>query len=280
MVTLLNQLRRTRRNAFMLWDVSEFVRLDATPSKQAASAMAACIVSKRADLKKWPAGAREHITGDRVLEALGQPSASRYVNCRPAIIAQVAIAIGAAQTGTPADVLQQAVDDVIRELREDSLMDMMIALQQVHSSPEIKRALYQVAYARQKVAYTGPADLIRLESFVRQMSEQAGSGFRLLPPYDLVCLELLNEQGDLLVQYVDNSARFSNSLCEQLAFVHEHLSSYTPSQREIISNAVLAALASVGCGLKRSDGSFLAISLVQDIVNVPQLHKLTTHASR
>jgi hypothetical protein len=148
-------------------------------------------------------------------------------------------------------------------------IDMMVALQQVHSSPEIKRALYQVAYARQKVAYTGPADLIHLESFVRQMSEPAGSGFHLLPLYDLFCLELLNEQGDLIWP----------GCCEQLAFVHEHLSTYTPSQRKILSNTILAALASIGCGLKRSDGSILAISLVQDVVNVPQLHKLITHAS-
>jgi hypothetical protein len=186
MVTLLNQLRITDANGFMLWEATKFVRLGTTPSKQAAAAMANCIVSKRADLMKWPAGAREYITGDRVIEALEHPSASPYVNCRPAIVAQVVVAMQNARHGTPVEVLQQAVHIVICTLREDAFFDMIAMLQQLHSSPEIKRGLYKVASGRQDVVPHGHAGSLHLETFVRQMSEPDGSGRRLLPPYGMV----------------------------------------------------------------------------------------------
>jgi hypothetical protein len=241
--------------------------------------MATRIIADRAAAMGWPMHVRQYVTADSVLNILGELVPSKYVNCRPAIIAQAINMMGDARTGTPEDLLQQAVETLIRKVKVESLVDFTIALQHLHYHNYVKTSLFAFARGDQAVLTHIYADPSHLDFFMRLLSEPHGSGRKLLPPYQQFSVDVLNENGDVLVQYASSRLTLSESLNKKLKFLYENFSTFSPQQRQTLSTAILSALASNGCGILQPDGSFVAISTVQDIAQVAEVHKLIRETS-
>lgn len=143
MVTLLTTLRNVPANWYLFWSALSRVHLGATPTREAAIAIAGPILAARAG--NWPEAAKASTTPEVVVDML----TSRHpgvTSARPALVAHLADLMQTAGVGEPRSIRAFALSDLVSKLQYETQADAAVALEAL--TPLERTGIFDLACER------------------------------------------------------------------------------------------------------------------------------------
>lgn len=296
MVMLLNQLRMLPPSNYLLMDHTRFVPLGATPTPDAAAAMAAQLVAA-STLPRWMEADKGAIA-KALVQQLSPAESDGLASPRPALMTTVlhildhnARSPTASGGKTAAELLLDATADALEKLRSESDEDFNKAAR--HLTPLVRKLLFALAGGDStplREVLEKPGSSKAVMRFLQQLCEPvpataAGTAvLQLLPPYGAFSRLCFDAEGGIVEHWNAEHHELGSVLRRRLQFFadtyrddcrtqlqHERV---FPQLLRPISTAVLKSLAANGIGLGEPLQAKTAASCAADVYKIPELRKL------
>ena len=253
MVALLQALRATPANGFLLWGALQHVRLGSEPAPAQAQAMAQRLHAAYAPT--WPPAAAACLPAQAALQALRRTAHNGVTSPRPALLAHFFSAVGgvwsrleAEGRGGGALLAAGALDLTLRKLQEESLTDTIVGLRRMRREDLAHlRALADTG----QLPPSASQSLVALAALLRE----AGTG-HLLPPSGALLREFVARNGRLSVELdpMDGTLDWELGTRNNLAAMHSLQVHIEEGVLRAASDAVLELLASILIGEASAGG--------------------------
>ncbi len=282
MVALLQAIRTTPANGFLLWGVIRHVCLGSEPPPAVARAMAQGLYASFSH--NWPpdaAGDGNSGAGgiappplwQSALHNLARTAHNDVTSPRPALLAYFFASVGDARErlgnkAAPEAVLAGAVQTVLRKLLEESLEDTIVGLRRMQ---RLDLQHLRVLADTGKLPSTAGQSLVELADLLRD--ESTG---HLLPPYGAMLREFVQHNGRLSVAFdpVDGKLDWDSSTRNNLTAFHTLYQHIDPSVIIETSSAVIELLENNHIGVASVKGGCTAPRTVEEVVGIPAIRSL------
>ena len=284
MVALLAAMRTAAPNGFMLWQAAQQVQLGRQPPTPAAALAMARRLHAFHSASWLEPGAVAAFSPERLVAELERSRHSEATSPRPALVAHLLEALGAADWDSQEGMWRRALSRLLAKLRQESLQDAAVALERLPA--EALRYLRALADGRPFDYTVARGDEGGLKSVAldvamvlcEEMAEGEGATPVLLPPYGALLRSWILDSGLLAISSEGGSQGLHVLTRSNLKALHTLESRLSASQRSAVSEAVLSVLLRNGIGTLERVGTpgcpkhaLRAPLTVEEFVSIPAI---------